>query len=170
MSSSTFESPRTDRDGAAAGRLPIPPRSSGHGPAGPDPCPPHAVSPPAPRVAVGIDLGTTFSVIAHLDSAGRPWTIRNAEGDLTTPSVVLFDENSIVVGMEALKAAAFEPDQVAQFAKRDMGCPVYSRPINGQLLPPEVVQSFILEKVMLGRGGETGTNPEGRDHRPRLLQ
>ena len=50
--------------------------------------------------AVGIDLGT-FSVIAYLDLAGRPTTIPNAEGDLTTPSVVLFDGESIVVGKEA---------------------------------------------------------------------
>jgi molecular chaperone DnaK len=100
-------------------------------------------SPPA----VGIDLGTTFSVVSHLDSAGRPWTIPNAEGDLTTPSVVLFDGDTIVVGKEAVKAAALEPEQVAQFAKRDMGSPVYSRPIRGEHLPPEVIQSLILEKL-----------------------
>ena len=40
--------------------------------------------------AVGIDLGTTHSVIAFLDNEGRPTTIRNAEGDITTPSVVFF--------------------------------------------------------------------------------
>ena len=57
-------------------------------------------------LAVGIDLGTTFSVVAYLDPSGRPTTIINAEGDPTTPSVVLFDENTIVVGKEALKAAA----------------------------------------------------------------
>ena len=39
--------------------------------------------------AVGIDLGTTFSVVAHIDSMGRPVSIPNAEGDLLTPSVVL---------------------------------------------------------------------------------
>jgi molecular chaperone DnaK len=52
--------------------------------------------------AVGIDLGTTFSVIAHLDATGRPVTIVNAEGDLTTPSLVLFDGDDVVVGKEAV--------------------------------------------------------------------
>jgi molecular chaperone DnaK len=97
--------------------------------------------------AVGIDLGTTFSLIAHLDSAGRPWTIPNSEGDLITPSVVLFEGSTVVVGKEAVKASALEPERIAQFAKRDMGSAVYSRAINGEHLPPEVIQSLILEKL-----------------------
>ena len=97
--------------------------------------------------AVGIDLGTTFCVVAHLDPAGRPCTIPNSEGDLITPSVVLFDGASVAVGKEAVKAATTEPDRVAAFAKRDMGSPMYSRPIAGQHLPPEVIQSLILEKL-----------------------
>jgi len=97
--------------------------------------------------AVGIDLGTTFSVIAYLDTVGRPTTITNAEGDPTTPSVVLFDENSIVVGKEAVRAAALEPDRVAQFAKREMGSLAYSKVIGGESMPPEVIQSLVLEKL-----------------------
>jgi molecular chaperone DnaK len=97
--------------------------------------------------AVGIDLGTTFSVIAHLDSAGRPWTIPNAEGDLITPSAVFFDGDNAVVGKEAIKAAVLAPEDVAQFMKRDMGCAVYGKPIHGEHLPPEVIQSFILDKL-----------------------
>ena len=96
---------------------------------------------------VGIDLGTTFSVIAHLDSAGRPWTIPNAEGDLITPSAVFFDGDSVVVGKEAMKAAIAAPEDVAQFMKREMGCAVYGKPIHGEHLPPEVIQSFILDKL-----------------------
>src|SRR6516164_11519139 len=80
--------------------------------------------------AVGIDLGTTFSLVAHLDPAGRPWTIPNAEGDMLTPSVVLFEGSSAVVGKEAVKAAALEPERIAQFAKRDMGSAVYSKTID----------------------------------------
>ena len=97
--------------------------------------------------AVGIDLGTTFSVIARLDAAGRPETILNREGDISTPSAVLFEGPSIIVGKEALKAASMEPDQVATFAKRDMGSPNYNRPVNGKMVPPEVIQSLILEKL-----------------------
>ena len=101
----------------------------------------------SPPPAVGIDLGTTFSLVATLDSNGKPKTIPNAEGDLSTPSVVFFDGDSVIVGKEAVKAACFEPDRIAQFAKRDMGSAVYSKTINGEQLPPEVIQSFILEKL-----------------------
>lgn len=97
--------------------------------------------------AIGIDLGTTFSAVAHLDANGRPVTIVNSEGDRATPSVVLFDESSVVVGKEAVKAAAMEPERIADFAKRDMGNPQYSRAIGGEYLPPEVIQSLILEKL-----------------------
>lgn len=96
---------------------------------------------------IGIDLGTMNSVVAHLDEDGKPVTIHNAEGDLTTPSVVLFDTGGIVVGKEALKAAALEPEIVAAFAKREMGEQQYSKPIRGHHLPPEVVQSFVLRKL-----------------------
>ena len=80
----------------------------------------------AKTVPVGIDLGTTFSVVAYLDPSGRPCTILNSEGDAITPSVVLFDGGSVVVGKEAVKAAPLEPDRVADFAKRDMGNAAYS--------------------------------------------
>src|SRR5262249_34193393 len=59
----------------------------------------HALSPGGaaapgddPDTPVGIDLGTTFSVVAYLDAQGRPCSIANASGDLLTPSVVLFEE------------------------------------------------------------------------------
>jgi molecular chaperone DnaK len=93
---------------------------------------------------VGIDLGTTRSVIAHVDSQGHPYTIPNREGDSTTPSVVLFENDCVSVGKEALKAAAILPDQVARFAKREMGKDCYSRQVNGQTYPPEMIQSLIL--------------------------
>jgi molecular chaperone DnaK len=96
---------------------------------------------------VGIDLGTTFSVVAYLDATGRPCTIPNSEGDPITPSVVLFDGDMVVVGKEAVKAATLEPDRIADFAKRDMGNAAYSKKIGGDSLPPEVIQSMILEKL-----------------------
>lgn len=97
--------------------------------------------------AVGIDLGTTHSVIAFLDSEGRPTTIHNAEGGITTPSVVFFDETGPVVGKEAARTAPFEPELIAQFAKRDIGSPFYEKEICGIQLPPEVVEAIILRKV-----------------------
>ena len=97
--------------------------------------------------AIGIDLGTTNSVIAHLDGDGKPITILNSEGDLTTPSVIYFHDSENVVGKEAVKSAAFEPEHVAQFAKRDMGKTAFSRPIRGEKLPPEVIQALVLKKL-----------------------
>ena len=114
---------------------------------------------PASSIPVGIDLGTTFSVVAYLDSTGRPCTIANSEGDPITPSVVLFEGQAAVVGKEAVKAAALEPDRIADFAKRDMGNTAYSRKINGESLPPEVIQSLILEK--LKRDAEMKLGPVG---------
>lgn len=97
--------------------------------------------------AVGIDLGTTRSVIAYVAPDGRPLAIRNAEGDISTPSVVFFEPQSVIVGKEAIKAGKFEPDAVAQFVKRDVGRAVYSRSIRGERLPPEVLQALILRKL-----------------------
>jgi molecular chaperone DnaK len=98
-------------------------------------------------VVVGIDLGTTYSLVAHLDAGGRPCTVPNAAGDLLTPSVVLFDEGGTVVGKEALLASALEPEKVAECVKRDMGAKVYRKKINGQFLPPEVISSLILRSL-----------------------
>jgi molecular chaperone DnaK len=96
---------------------------------------------------VGIDLGTTFSAVAHVDSDGRPWTILNSDGDLTTPSVVFFDKSGAIVGKEAVAAGEFEPERLAQFAKRDMGEDTFGKEIRGQKLPAEVVQAIILKKL-----------------------
>jgi len=97
--------------------------------------------------AVGIDLGTTNSAIAWVDESGRSAMVRNAEGDLLTPSVVLFDDAEVVVGKEARNATTVHPEQVAEWVKRDMGSPVYGRPIRGEYLPPEVIQACILRKL-----------------------
>ncbi len=97
--------------------------------------------------AVGIDLGTTFSVVACLDKDNRPITIPNSEGDLTTPSVVYFDKASAVVGKEAVKVAEYEPERIARFAKRDMGGSKFHRVIRGEYLPPEVLQALVLRKL-----------------------
>jgi molecular chaperone DnaK len=110
--------------------------------------------------AVGIDLGTSNSAVAWVVPSGRTAMIRNSEGDLLTPSVVLFDDHEIVVGKEAKNATAVKPDRVAMWVKRDMGSPVFSRPIRGEYLPPEVIQACILRKLKADFvrmiGSETG--------------
>jgi len=57
------------------------------------------------RKAVGIDLGTTFSAVAHIDAYGKPQIIPNAESERITPSVILFDRNNVVVGTIAKNSA-----------------------------------------------------------------
>lgn len=101
----------------------------------------------AAPIAVGIDLGTTYSVIAYLDPQGRPISIPNSNGDLLTPSVVLFDDGGTVVGKEAALAAVLEPEKVAECVKRDMGSKYFHKKIHGELLPPEVISSYILRRL-----------------------
>jgi len=97
--------------------------------------------------AVGIDLGTTFSVVARLDDKGQPVTLVNAEGDRLTPSVVLFDGDDVIVGKEALKALATEAEHVAECSKRDMGYRVFHKILEGKQYPPEVIEAWILNKL-----------------------
>jgi len=96
---------------------------------------------------VGIDLGTTFSVLARLDEKGRPVTLVNSEGDRVTPSVVLFDGEDMVVGKEAVKAFALEAEHVAECAKRDVGYRVFHKVFDGKQYPPEVIEGWILNKL-----------------------
>ena len=97
--------------------------------------------------AVGIDLGTTYSVVARLDERGQPLTLVNAEGDRLTPSVVLFDGADVVVGKEAMKAMSVEAQRVAECAKRDMGHRVFHKVLDGKQYPPEAIQAWILNKL-----------------------
>lgn len=98
---------------------------------------------------VGIDLGTTYSVVSHLDAQGRPASVLNAEGDVTTPSVVFLDQAGVVVGKEAVHAAEFEPDRVARYPKRYMGQKEYPHLVRGEHWQPEVLQAAILRKLKL---------------------
>jgi molecular chaperone DnaK len=99
------------------------------------------------EIVVGIDLGTTFSVAAVVDAEGRPSTVPNAEGDLTTPSVVFLDKHGVVVGKEAVKSAEFEPERTAVHPKRDMGSEYFHQPVRGAAFRPEVLQAVILRKL-----------------------
>lgn len=97
--------------------------------------------------AIGIDLGTTNSAVAFVDSTGRPETIRNSEGGLSTPSVIFFDRGNPVIGAEAVEAGVEEPERLAMFAKRDVGEQLFRNAICGAKLPPEVLQALILTKL-----------------------
>jgi molecular chaperone DnaK len=96
---------------------------------------------------VGIDLGTTYSVVAALDQAGRPVTVPNRHGDLATPSVVLVEDDGLIIGKEAQRLALLEPDRVAECAKRDIGLRYYHRPVAGRRVPPQVISALVLKRL-----------------------
>lgn len=97
---------------------------------------------------VGIDLGTTLSVIAHLDSQGVATTIANSDGEPLTPSAVYLDGDNAIVGKAAKAAAAHNPDKVATFIKRSMGEPLYARTVDGRQFRPETLSAIVIRKLM----------------------
>jgi molecular chaperone DnaK len=99
------------------------------------------------RVPIGIDLGTTYSVVAYLDATGRPTTVLNGTGDLLTPSALFFDDDGVVVGKEAVKNCVFAPDSYVECFKRDMGSEYGRRSIRGVKVPPEILSAFVLERL-----------------------
>ncbi|MGD9645257.1 MAG: Hsp70 family protein [Pirellulales bacterium] len=100
-----------------------------------------------PTRAVGIDLGTTYSAVAWVADGGHSAMIASAEGDILTPSVVLFEDSGTLVGKAARKSAAMASERFAECVKRDMGSPFYNRAIRGEYLPPEVIQAYILRAL-----------------------
>ena len=106
--------------------------------------------------AVGIDLGTTYSCIAWLNEHGQPITIPNQEGELSTPSVVFFENGKPVVGTEALRNAIARPGQVVQNVKRSMGHSAKSWEIEGKRYTPVYVSGLILKKLILAAEVQLG--------------
>jgi molecular chaperone DnaK len=96
--------------------------------------------------AVGIDLGTTNSVVAILEG-GDPTVIANAEGSRTTPSVVAFAKNSeVLVGEVAKRQAVTNVDRTIRSVKRQMGTD-WTVNIDGKKFTPQQISAFILQKL-----------------------
>ena len=109
----------------------------------------------------GIDLGTTYSCIAHIDENGKPVVLKNAEGDLTTPSVVYFEsQNDVTVGSAAKENLKMYPYQTVELIKRNIGKPGFSLNINGIDMKPEEISSYILKKVV--QDAEDSLRMEGK--------
>jgi molecular chaperone DnaK len=97
--------------------------------------------------AVGIDLGTTNSVVAVLEG-GEPVVIPNAEGSRTTPSVVGFSKNGeILVGEVAKRQAITNPDRTIRSIKRQMGDKGWSVKIEQKEWSPQEISAQILLKL-----------------------
>ena len=96
--------------------------------------------------AVGIDLGTTNSVVAVLEG-GEPTVIANAEGARTTPSVVAFSKNGeVLVGEVAKRQAVTNVDRTIRSVKRHMGTD-WSQNLDGKPFTPQQISAFILQKL-----------------------
>jgi molecular chaperone DnaK len=97
--------------------------------------------------AVGIDLGTTYSCLSYLNEHGEPVTLPNQEGELTTPSIVMFDGKDVIVGTEALRNAVLKPTHVVQNAKRYMGSNK-TWTIDKKTYTPVDIGAFVLKKML----------------------
>jgi molecular chaperone DnaK len=106
--------------------------------------------------AVGIDLGTTNSVVSVLE-AGEPVVIPNSEGSRTTPSVVGFSKNGeIVVGEVAKRQAITNPDRTVRSVKRHMGDRSWNVDIDGKGWTPQEISAQVLLKLKRDAEGYLG--------------
>lgn len=92
---------------------------------------------------VGIDLGTTNSVVATVDDAGKIEVLANAVGECTTPSVVYFNGDTVFVGASAQEEGMLDPDNAVRLIKRHMGTdfPLW---FEGRQHTPESISALIL--------------------------
>jgi molecular chaperone DnaK len=96
--------------------------------------------------AVGIDLGTTNSVVSVLEG-GEPRVIENAEGSRTTPSIVAFAKNGeVLVGEVAKRQAVTNPDRTIRSVKREMGS-AWTVDIDGKKYTPQEISARVLMKL-----------------------
>src|SRR3982750_2448142 len=96
--------------------------------------------------AVGIDLGTTNSVVSFLE-AGDPVVIPNSEGSRTTPSVVAFSKSGeVLVGEGAKRQATPNPDPTIRAVKRQIGTN-WSIDIDGKKYTAQEISARVLQKL-----------------------
>src|SRR5437867_3082830 len=97
--------------------------------------------------AVGIDLGTTNSVVAVLE-AGEPVVIPNAEGSRITPSVIGFSKTGeVLVGEVAKRQAITNPDRTVRSIKREMGRKDWTLDVDGKKWTPQEISAQVLGKL-----------------------
>jgi molecular chaperone DnaK (HSP70) len=104
------------------------------------------MSPTSP-LAIGIDLGTTYSVLATINAHGQPEVIPNSDGGRITPSVICFSTNPPLVGEEARARQAAGDDAVASFFKRNMGDPSFALHLAGRDWTPVDLSALVLARL-----------------------
>lgn len=98
----------------------------------------------------GIDLGTTFSAMALLNTIGKPEIVPNSDGERLTPSAVFFDEDdsSVVrVGIEAINSRHLNAERSVRWIKRHIGDSDYHKTIDGKDWSAVELSSLILKKL-----------------------
>jgi molecular chaperone DnaK len=99
---------------------------------------------------VGIDLGTTFSALAILNTIGKPEIATNADGERLTPSAVFFDEENsdvIRVGVEAINSRYLSAQRSVRWIKRHMGDTDFRKNIDGKDWNPVELSALVLKKL-----------------------
>lgn len=113
----------------------------------------------------GIDLGTTYSCIATIDSDDLVTVIpHSTTGELTMPSAVAFDDDGkMLVGRAAKNQLGNKPENTVVFIKREMSNDSYTRTIQGKTYTPVDISSFILKELVdmanKKRADEEGLEP-----------
>ena len=108
---------------------------------------------------LGIDLGTSNTVVAHLEGS-VPVVIKNSAGSVTTESMIFCDPPHFAVGDVAVNSLATDPDRVAQFTKRSIGKSTLLR-IGGREYSAEFFASIILKKVVRDACDALGEEADG---------
>ena len=99
------------------------------------------------KYVFGIDLGTTYSCIARVDETGRAEVIKNLEGENITPSVVAFEDDTVIVGSDAKEESSIKPETTVLLVKSYMGKKISMLDYNGEPKMPEEISSYILKKL-----------------------
>ncbi|GER86256.1 molecular chaperone DnaK [Dictyobacter vulcani] len=96
---------------------------------------------------VGIDLGTTYSVVAYVNAQGKPEIIPNEDGKATTPSVVQFTAHGPIVGASAKEAQANGDKDAVAFFKRSMGDSEFLLSLYGEDYTPTKLSTLVLRQL-----------------------
>lgn len=110
---------------------------------------------------VGIDLGTTFSAIGTVTD-GKAEIIVNRDGERTTPSVVMFEDDVIIVGESAKENGVSAPEDVCQFVKRSMGQKDFKFQVSrNESYTAEEISAMILKRLKEDAENAMGEDIEG---------
>jgi len=100
-------------------------------------------------MVIGIDLGTTYSAAAYIDSNGQAQMIPNSEGEYTTPSVVLFEDGMTIVGQRAKENLLLDSLNTVSLIKRQMGNKAFLfENEEGAEYKPEDISAMILKRLV----------------------